>query len=225
MLHPKPGDSHPLTLIMPKAHASPARLEAFSDGVIAVIITIMVLDLKVPHNVGLAAFVAVLPTLAVYLLSFAFTGVYWVNHHHLVCRTDQANERILYANLFFLFCLSLLPFFTAYVLDHKMDSFSVCIYVISMMLTGASFLLLRLSIGHHLRQTGQLQHEDADAERKHWISLLLYFVAIGLSFHHPLFALSIVALISIFWIVPTARIVPPTTCATEDNPGKHPSAS
>jgi uncharacterized membrane protein len=223
MLHPKPGDSHPLPPIMPKAHASPTRLEAFSDGVIAVIITIMVLDLKVPRDPGLPGFLAVLPTLAVYLLSFAFTGVYWVNHHHLVHRTDQANERILYANLFFLFCLSLLPFFTAYVLDHKMDSFSVCSYVISMMLTGASFLLLRLSIGHHLRQTGQLQHEDADAERKHWISLFLYFVAIGLSLHHPLFALGMVALISIFWIVPTAHILPPETCATEDNPGKHPS--
>jgi uncharacterized membrane protein len=210
---------------MPKANASPARLEAFSDGVIAVIITIMVLDLKVPHGLGLTAFVAVLPTLAVYLLSFAFTGVYWVNHHHLVHRTDQANEPVLYANLFFLFCLSLLPFFTAYVLDHKMDSFSVGIYVASMMLTGASFLLLRLSIGRDLRQTGQLQHQDTDAERKHWISLLLYLVAIGLSLHHPLIALGIVALISIFWIIPTARIVPPATCATEDNPGKHPSAS
>ena len=210
---------------MPKAYASPARLEAFSDGVIAVIITIMVLDLKVPRDLGLTGFVAVLPTLAVYLLSFAFTGVYWVNHHHLVRRTDRANEPILYANLFFLFCLSLLPFFTAYVLDHKMDSFSVGIYVASMMLIGASFLLLRLSIGHDLRQAGQLQHQDTDAERKHWISLLLYLVAIGLSVHHPLIALGIVALISIFWIVPTARIVPPATCATEDNPGKHPSAS
>jgi uncharacterized membrane protein len=210
---------------MPKAHASPARLEAFSDGVIAVIITIMVLDLKVPHDLGLAGFVAVLPALAVYLLSFAFTGVYWVNHHHLVHRTDQANERILYANLFFLFCLSLLPFFTAYVVDHKMDSFSVGIYVASMMLTGASFLALRLSIGHNLRQTGQLQHEDTDAERKHWISLLLYLIAIGLSVHHPLIALGIVALISILWIIPTARILPPATCATEDNPGKHPSTS
>jgi len=210
---------------MPKAYASPARLEAFSDGVIAVIITIMVLDLKVPRDLGLTGFVAVLPTLAVYLLSFAFTGVYWVNPHHLVRRTDRANEPILYANLFFLFCLSLLPFFTAYVLDHKMDSFSVGIYVASMMLIGASFLLLRLSIGHDLRQTGQLQYQDTDAERKHWISLLLYLVAIGLSLHHPLIALGIVALISIFWIVPTARIVPPATCATEDNPGKHPSAS
>jgi uncharacterized membrane protein len=210
---------------MPKAHASPARLEAFSDGVIAVIITIMVLELKVPHDLGLAGFVAVLPTLAVYLLSFAFTGVYWVNHHHLVHRTDQANERILYANLAFLFCLSLLPFFTAYVLDHKMDSFSVCIYVISMMFTGASFLVLRLAIGHHLRTSGKLEREDMIAERKHWLSILLYLVAIGLSLRRPLLALGIVALISIIWIVPTAPVVPSATCSTEDNLGKHPRAS
>jgi uncharacterized membrane protein len=210
---------------MPRDHTSPARLEAFSDGVIAVIITIMVLDLKVPHTFGLSGLVAVLPTLAVYLLSFAFTGVYWVNHHHLLHRTDQANARILYANLGFLFCLSLLPYFTSYVLDHKMDAFSVCIYVISMMFTGASFLLLRLSIGHHLRKSGQLEHQDTAAERKHWISILLYLVAIGLSFQHPLFALGIVALISIIWIIPSARIVPPMTCAAEDNLGKHPRTS
>jgi uncharacterized membrane protein len=210
---------------MPKSHASPARLEAFSDGVIAVIITIMVLDLKVPHDLGLAGLIAVLPTLAVYLLSFVFTGVYWVNHHHLIHRTDQATERILYANLAFLFCLSLLPFFTAYVLDHKMDSFSVCIYVISMMFTGASFLVLRLAIGHHLRRSGSLEREDMMAERKHWISILLYLVSIGLSFRHPLFALSLVALISILWIIPTAHLVPPAVCVPEDNPRKHPSTS
>ena len=209
---------------MPKVNASPARLEAFSDGVIAVIITIMVLDLKVPHDLGLAGLVAVLPTLAVYLLSFVFTGVYWVNHHQLIHRTDQAPERILYANLAFLFCLSLLPFFTAYVLDHKMDSFSVCIYVSSMMLTGASFLVLRLAIGHHLRRSGSLEREDMMAERKHWVSILLYLVSIGLSFRHPLFALGLVALISILWIIPTAHLVPPAVCVPEDNLGKHPSA-
>ena len=121
---------------MAKAHPSPARLEAFSDGVIAVIITIMVLELKVPLESGLAGFTSVFPTLGVYALSFSFTGVYWVNHHHLVHRTDEADERILYANLFFLFWLSLLPFFTNYVLDKKMDSFSVGLYVVSMILTG-----------------------------------------------------------------------------------------
>ncbi len=139
--------SHPVS--------SPARLEAFSDGVIAVIITIMVLELKVPHQDGIAGLYAVFPTLAVYAISFAFTGIYWINHHHLVHRTEEADELILYANLFFLFCLSLLPFFTSYVLEKKLDSFSVALYIASMIVTGFSFLLLRLSIARRLRQRRQ----------------------------------------------------------------------
>src|ERR1700679_3885608 len=90
---------------------NPARLEAFSDGVIAVIITIMVLELKVPQQDGIAGLRAVLPTLCLSLISFTFTGIYWINHHQLVHRTQEADELILYANLGFLFCLSLLPFF------------------------------------------------------------------------------------------------------------------
>src|SRR5579864_8985890 len=140
--------------------ATPARLEAFSDGVIAVIITIMVLELKIPHLDGLAGLRSILPTLCLYLISFAFVGIYWINHHHLVHRTDEADELILYANLGFLFCLSLLPFFTSYVLEKKMDSFSVAIYIGSMILTGFSFLLLRLAIARRLRQAGKLEAED-----------------------------------------------------------------
>jgi len=91
------------------APASTSRLEAFSDGVIAVIITIMVLELKVPRANGIAGLRAILPTLLVYLLSFTFTAIYWINHHHLVGRVEEVDPRILYANLLFLFCLSLLP--------------------------------------------------------------------------------------------------------------------
>jgi hypothetical protein len=94
-----------------------------------------------------------------------------------------------------------------------------------MMFTGASFLVLRLAIGHHLRTSGKLEREDMIAERKHWLSILLYLVAIGLSLRRPLLALGIVALISIIWIVPTAPVVPSATCSTEDNLGKHPRAS
>jgi uncharacterized membrane protein len=197
---------------MPRSNASPARLEAFSDGVIAVIITIMVLDLKVPARDGLAGFVPVLPTVGLYLLSFTFTGVYWVNHHHLLHRTDEADERILYANLFYLFWLSLLPFMTAYVMEKKMDPFSVLLYVTLMILIGGGFLLLRLAIGRHLRQTGRLEREDRAAERKHWLSLALYLVAGALSFAHPRVALGIVASIMVVWIVPTAKVGPVERC-------------
>jgi uncharacterized membrane protein len=188
------------------AHYAPARLEAFSDGVIAVIITIMVLELKVPHQDGIDGLRAVLPTLCLYLISFAFTGIYWINHHHLCHRTEEADELILYANLGFLFCLSLLPFFTSYVLEKKMDSFSVALYVASMIVTGFSFLLLRLAIARRLRHAGTFEAEDKAIERKNWLTLFIYVVAIPLAFQHPQMALGLVGFVTIIWITPTTGI-------------------
>jgi uncharacterized membrane protein len=203
---------------MSRHTSTPARLEAFSDGVIAVIITIMVLELKVPHEHGLAGLRAVLPTLCLYLISFAFVGIYWINHHHLVHRTEEADERILYANLGFLFCLSLLPFFTSYVLEKKMDSFSVAIYVASMILTGFSFLLLRLAIGRRLRHAGKLEAEDTAVERKNYLSLFVYLVAITLAFQHPRLALGLVASVTVIWITPTTGIKPREEHPPADRP-------
>src|ERR1700735_4337169 len=185
----------------PMAHhiATPARLEAFSDGVIAVIITIMVLELKVPHQDGVAGLRTVLPTLCLYLVSFAFTGIYWINHHHLVQRTEEADELILYANLGFLFCLSLLPFFPSYFLEKKINSFSVAIYIASMVVTGFSFLLLRLAISRRLRHAGRFEAEDKAVERKNWLSLFVYAMAVPLAFQHPQMALGLTAFVTIIW--------------------------
>lgn len=188
--------------------ATPARLEAFSDGVIAVIITIMVLELKVPHQDGLAGLYALLPTLAIYALSFAFTGIYWINHHHLVHRTDEADSLILYANLAFLFTLSLLPFFTSYVLEKERDSISVAIYAASMIANALTFMGLRMSIARRLRHAGKLECEDTAVERKHWLSLLLYCLAVPLAFYHPDVALCTIALVTVIWITPTAGVKP-----------------
>ncbi|ADW70520.1 TMEM175 family protein [Granulicella tundricola] len=168
---------------MPKEQPSPGRLEAFSDGVIAVIITIMVLDFKVPHDPGPAAFArAILPTLAVYFLSFTFTGIYWVNHHHLVHRIRHVNAPMLYGNLFFLFCLSLLPFATSYALEKHFDSFSVAVYAGALLLSGIGFIALSLAIGRHLHRTGGVEDPtDAaiqQAERsKAFLSLAMYALA------------------------------------------------
>jgi uncharacterized membrane protein len=188
--------------------ASPARLEAFSDGVIAVIITIMVLELKVPHQDGLAGLYSVLPTLAIYLLSFTFTSIYWINHHHLVHRTEEADTLILYANLVFLFSLSLLPFFTSYVLDKKMDSFSVAIYAASMIANALTFMGLRIAISRRLMSAGKLEYEDTAVAIKHWVSMLLYVAAIPTAFHYPRFALGMIALVTVIWITPTAGVKP-----------------
>lgn len=186
--------------------ATPARLEAFSDGVIAVIITIMVLELKVPHQDGLAGLYAVLPTLAVYLLSFTFTAIYWINHHHLVHRTDEADSLILYANLAFLFSLSLLPFFTSYVLEKRMDSLSVATYAGSMIANALTFMGLRMAISRRLKHAGTLEYEDTAVAVKHWLSMLLYIVAMPLAFYYPHVALSLVACVTVIWITPTAGV-------------------
>jgi uncharacterized membrane protein len=194
---------------MPQPISSPARLEAFSDGVIAVIITIMVLELKVPERDGLAGLLTVLPTLYVYAISFAFTGIYWINHHHLVHRTEEADELVLYANLFFLFWLSLLPFYTSYVLEKKIDSFSVALYSSSMLITGFSFMLLRIAIGRRLRLAGKLETQDTTVQHKHWMSLLTYTAAVPLAFYHPHVALGLCALVTVIWVTPTVGVKPP----------------
>lgn len=188
--------------------SSTSRLEAFSDGVIAVIITIMVLELKVPRENGFAGLRAILPTLVIYFISFSFVAIYWINHHHLVQRIEQADQRILYANLGFLFCLSLLPFFTSYVLEKESDAFSIALYAASMVITGFGFLLLRLAIDRRLRLTGALQKVDTSAQRKHLLSLAMYGLAMPLAYYRPSLALADIALVTLVWIIPTAGTKP-----------------
>jgi uncharacterized membrane protein len=193
--------------------SSTSRLEAFSDGVIAVIITIMVLELKVPAKSGVAGFLTILPTLAVYFISFSFTAIYWVNHHHLVHRIEQADQRVLYANLGFLFCLSLLPYFTSYVLEKESDSFSIALYAASMVVTGFGFLLLRLAIERRMRVAGTFHPVDAAVQRKHLLSLALYGLAMPLAYYHASLALADIAAVTLIWIIPTAGAKP----CEEDN--------
>jgi len=184
----------------------PARLEAFSDGVIAVIITIMVLELKVPHADGLPGLREVLPTVGVYALSFFFVGIYWVNHHLLVHRIREASPRVLWANLVWLFCLSLLPFFTAYVHDKHMDSFSVALYAASLLLTGFGFMLLRMTINARRHAEGSFEHLDFAVQLKHWGSVGTYALCIPLAWYHPRLALCIIGLITVVWVVPTLGV-------------------
>ena len=169
---------------------------------IAVIITIMVLELKVPRQDGAAGLYAVLPVLLIYMLSFAFTSIYWINHQHLIKRIEVADALTLYSNLFFLFCLSLLPFFTAYLLDKKMNSFAVFVYTISMAVTGFSYLLLRLAVHRNLSYFKDLQKEDTRARAMHLASLCLYLLAAPLAYVNAQLALGIVALVTVVWIVP-----------------------
>jgi uncharacterized membrane protein len=193
---------------MPEKLFTTTRLEAFSDGVLAVVITIMVLELKVPHEDGVAGLALIAPILFIYLLSFTLTGIYWVNHHHLIRRVEQCDHRVLYANLSFLFAASLIPFFTSYVLEKNADSFSVALYAASMIFTGFCFLLLRLAVARLLRKNDDLSQEDTATQRKHLASLALYIVAIPLAHFHPHIALGIITLVTVIWIVPTTRAEP-----------------
>jgi len=185
---------------------SPSRLEAFSDGVIAVIITIMVLELKVPHADGLSGFREVLPTLSVYALSFAFVGIYCVNHHLLIHGIREASPRILWANLVWLFCLSLLPFFTLYVHDKHMDSFSVALYAASLTLTGFGFMLLRMTVNDRRRIEGTFQHTDLAVQLKHWGSLATYTLCVPLAYRYPQISLAIIGLVTLVWVLPTLGV-------------------
>jgi uncharacterized membrane protein len=196
---------------MPKDYASdapaPSRLEAFSDGVIAVIITIMVLEFKLPKEAGPRAFIAaVVPALAVYLLSFTFTGIYWINHNHLVHRLKHVDAPILYANLLLLFCLSLLPFTTSYVLSQQFNSFSIAVYAGELVLSGLAFVVLSSAATRHFHRTGtanpvNLATQKAEA-RKSFLSLALYGLAVPLAYWHPFIAAASVALGTLLWIVP-----------------------
>ena len=188
-------DAHPVAL-------TPNRLEAFSDGVLAVIITIMVLELKVPHENGAAGFHSILPILFVYVLSFTFTGIYWVNHHMLISRVEQVDARILYSNLLFLFCASLLPYFTSWVLEKERDSFSVVLYTLSLLASGFTFMLLRLAIERRLRLEGNRTVVDVATQRKHWLSLGLYLLALPVAWHHATVAILIDAIVTLIWILP-----------------------
>ncbi len=187
---------------------SPSRLEAFSDGVIAVIITIMVLEFKVPHADGPEGLLAMLPTFGVYLLSFVFTGIYWINHSHMIDRLKRVDALILWANLAFLFTLSLLPFFTNYLVEKGVHGFPVAIYAASQLLDGVTFTLLSRALIRHLRhgtdaENAREAQAQLDENRKGYISLVLYLIAIPTAFRFPWLALFLVAAVTLVWIVPT----------------------
>jgi uncharacterized membrane protein len=181
---------------------TPARLEAFSDGVIAVIITVMVLDLKVPHGDGIAAVRTLAPGLAIYLLSFAFCGIYWLNHQHLVHRAQRAGHTMQCANLLFLFCLSLLPFSTACVVEKEMSGPAVSLYATTLLIVGISFLLLRITIYSHLRHHNAFSEEDRKGFRNHILSLFLYAIGGVAGIFFPKSVLWFIAILTFAWAVP-----------------------
>jgi uncharacterized membrane protein len=181
-----------------------SRLEAFSDGVIAVIITIMVLELHVPHKDGLAGLWSVAPRLGIYLLSFLIVGIYWINHHELMRRTEVVDSRVLWANLIFLFVLSLIPYFVDYLDEKLFDPFATILYDSTMLLGGLAFFVLRWTVMRLQWKAGSLRHSDEAELSKHAISLLIYIISIAVAFYRPWLSLAITSLVTVVWIVPGA---------------------
>jgi uncharacterized membrane protein len=185
---------------------SPGRLEAFSDGVIAVIITIMVLELHVPGKEvsNLDGILAIVPLLTVYLLSFVQTGIYWVNHHYLLDDLDHVTHGILWANLAFLFCLSLIPFATTWIGTRGISAFSVSLYSVTCALPAVAWIILSATI---CRTTGQ---PLAGSPVKQVTSTALYLGAIPTAYWAPNAALGMIALVAVLWLLPPQKVVEQT---------------
>jgi uncharacterized membrane protein len=181
------------------------RLEAFSDGVIAIIITIMVLELHAPEGADLAALEPVVPGLLTYLLSFVFLGIYWSNHHHLLHATDRVNAAMMWANLHLLFWLSLVPFVTAWMGENHFDKMPTAAYGVVLLMAAIAYTILQGTIlrahgpGSHL-------HRAVGSDQKGKLSMLLYVAAIPLAFVSQWIADGIFVLVALLWLVPDRRI-------------------
>ena len=180
------------------------RLEAFSDGVIAIVITIMVFDLKAPNGSDTAALMSIIPAVLTYLLSFIYLGIYWNNHHHLLQLTDHVNGRVLLANLHLLFWLTLIPFGTAWMRATDFASLPVAVYGGILFLSSIAWAALQSTI---ISVQGP-ESPIRDAVGRDWkgmISSLLYLLAIGISFKFPPISVAIFAVVAMFWLIPDRR--------------------
>jgi uncharacterized membrane protein len=184
---------------------STGRLEAFSDAVIAIVITILVLELEVPHEPDLAALGAVVPDFLTYVLSFVYLGIYWNNHHHMMVLTQRVNGRILWANLHLLFWLSLVPFATAWMGETDFAETPTAVYGADLLLAAIAYVILQTAI---IAEEGPDSRLRAALGRdlKGKVSLLLYLAAIPLALLSPWIALFVYVLVALIWLVPDRRI-------------------
>ena len=181
------------------------RLEAFSDGVIAVIITIMVLELHPPHEATLAALVEIAHPFFAYVLSFIYIGIYWNNHHHMFQTVEQVNGRVLWTNNFLLFTLSLVPFATAWMGDTGFALIPTVLYGVVMFLPGtAYFLLARELVKLHGPESTLARAMGAGI--KEWLSLVFYAAGIAGAFIHPYIGFGFYMAVAAMWFVPDRRI-------------------
>jgi uncharacterized membrane protein len=181
------------------------RLAAFSDGVIAIIITIMVLEVHVPHGADWAALTAIAPNLVTYVLSFVYVAIYWNNHHHLLHTVTRVDGLILWANSFLLFCLSIIPVATAWMGQNLLAPVPTAIYGGTLLMPAIAYYLLVKAIIHQHGEHSVLAEAVGD-DFKGRISLVLYIAGIVLAFFNPWLSMGLYVLVAIMWLVPDRRI-------------------
>lgn len=182
-----------------------SRLEAFSDGVLAIIITIMVLEIKVPHGDSLAALEPLLPVFLSYVLSFVYVGIYWNNHHHMLHTVNRVSGGVLWANLHLLFWLSLIPFATGWMGENHMAPLPTAVYGIVLLLAAIAYWLLQRAIIADQGESSLLRRA-VGGDWKGNLSPILYLLAIGLTFVAAWIGMAIYVLVALIWLVPDRRI-------------------
>jgi uncharacterized membrane protein len=184
---------------------SKGRLEAFSDGVLAIIITIMVLELRPPHEISWEALLPLVPVFMSYVLSFIFVGIYWNNHHHMLQAARRVDGRVLWANLHLLFWLSLIPFVTAWMGESFFATWPVAIYGVILFVTGFAYYVLERALTSVPGQDVVLA-QAFDRRTKEWLSLGGYALAVPLAFVNPWISIAIYAAVAAIWFLPDLRI-------------------
>ena len=181
------------------------RLEAFSDGVLAIIITIMVLELKVPHSESLGALAPLLPAFFSYVLSFIYLGIYWNNHHHMMHACSRVTGGVLWANLHLLFWLSLIPFVTGWMGENHFAVLPTAFYGVVLMMAGIAYWILSSALVRE-QGTDSLLAKAIGKDIKGKLSVVFYAAAIGLAFVNQWIAQAIYVLVALMWLVPDRRI-------------------
>jgi uncharacterized membrane protein len=182
------------------------RLEAFSDGVLAIIITIMVLELKVPHGADLAALAPLLPSFLSYVLSFIYLGIYWNNHHHMLQATRRVTGSILWANLHLLFWLSVVPFVTGWMGENGFAPAPTALYGAVLLLAAIAYRILQRAIIAGQRGAGSLLAKAVGSDLKGKISPVLYLIAIPSAFISQWISAALYVLVALIWLIPDRRI-------------------
>ena len=182
------------------------RLEAFSDGVIAIIITIMVLEIKTPHETSWMALKEQLPAFLSYLLSFIFIGIYWGNHHHLISVLSRVNAAIIWSNMNLLFWLSLIPFATGWMGENYFAQNTVVLYAILLLVCGLSFTILQICVERVTKNDPKLVQAFSRVTQKVIFSIVGYTMSIILAYYNTLFSAIIFFIVAIRWLIPDKNI-------------------